>query len=185
LNPFLDNAGNGVKVSKEICGTNAVQTLPGTVITIHPVCRFSILRHVMPQGNGCGTSFSRILRQPNFRTPYSYNYNLNIEKSLAVRCSCRSVSVGSAFASPADYGGINQPALDIYRHGDSRPSSIFAQFRFGVINEIETNALQLQLAATVLKVRDWHRFTGQFTYTWATALRHEAYRGTLPRTASI
>jgi hypothetical protein len=42
---------------------------------------------------------------------------------------------------------------------------------FGVINQIQTsgnsnyNSLQ-----TVLKVREWHRLTSQFAYTWAHGL---------------
>jgi hypothetical protein len=54
---------------------------------------------------------------------------------------------------------------------------------FGVINQIETNGnSNYNSLQTVLKVREWHRFTSQFTYTWAHGLDDmTAYRGTLPQ----
>ena len=52
-----------------------------------------------------------------------------------------------------------------------------------MINQIETNGnSNYNSLQTVVKVREWHRFTSQFTYTWAHGLDDmTAYRGTLPQ----
>jgi hypothetical protein len=62
----------------------------------------------------------------------------------------------------------------------SRP--YFSQFPdFGVINQIETNGnSNYNSLQAVLKIHEWHRFTSQFTFTWAHALDDmTAYRGTI------
>ena len=69
---------------------------------------------------------------------------------------------------------INQPPPGIYATAAAQQAArpYFATFPdFGVINQIETNGnSNYNSLQTVLKVREWHRFTSQFTYTWAHGL---------------
>jgi hypothetical protein len=92
--------------------------------------------------------------------------------------------VGSASHRLLTTADINQPALGIYATDAEQQAArpFFAQFPdFGVINEIETNGnSNYNSLQTVLKVREWHRFSSQFTYTWAHGLDDMTqYRGTL------
>jgi len=190
LNPFLDNrpangAPNGLEGNP--AGPTPVQTLPANGYTIQSgVPIFNPTGTSCATGNGCGQVFNVFSVSQNFRTPYSYNYNLNIEKSLGNSLLLQVGYVGSASHRLMTTADINQPALGIYATDAAQQAArpFFAKFPdFGAINEIETsgnanyNSLQ-----TVLKVRQWHRFSGQFTYTWAHGLDDMTqYRGTLPQ----
>jgi hypothetical protein len=105
----------------------------------------------------------------NFHTPYVYNYNLNIEKGLGKLLLLQVGYVGSAGHHLITAADINQPALSATGTG-VRPFA--AQFpNFGVIDEVQTagnsnyNSLQ-----TTLRIREWHRLSGQVVYTWAHSL---------------
>src|SRR6266404_3942416 len=190
LNPFLDNrpangAPNGLEGNP--AGPTPVQTLPANGYTIQSgVPIFNPTGTSCATGNGCGQVFNVFSVSQNFRTPYSYNYNLNIEKSLGGSLLLQVGYVGSASHRLMTTADINQPALGIYATDAAQQAArpFFAKFPdFGVINQIETsgnanyNSLQ-----TILKIRGWHRFSGQFTYTWAHGLDDMTqYRGTLPQ----
>jgi len=114
----------------------------------------------------------------NFHTPYTYNFNLNIEKALGKSLLWQVGYVGSASHHLLTLADINQPALGT----GTRP--FHTQFpSFGVIDELQTagnsNYHSLQ---TVLKVREWHRVSGQFVYSWSHALDDMTQaRGNLPQ----
>ena len=190
LNPFLDNRpGNGAPNGLEgnPAGPTPVQTIPANGFTIQSgVPVFSPTGTSCVTGSGCGQVFNLFSVSQNFRTPYSYNYNLNIEKSLGSSLLLQVGYVGSASHRLLTTADINQPALGIYATDAEQQAArpFYAQFPdFGVINEIETNGnSNYNSLQTVLKVREWHRFTGQFTYTWAHGLDDMTqYRGTLPQ----
>jgi TonB dependent receptor len=190
LNPFLDNrpsngAPNGLEGNP--AGPTPVQTLPRNGFTIQSgVPIFNPTGTSCTTGNGCGQVFNVFSVNQNFRTPYSYNYNLNIEKIFGGFLLLQVGYVGSASHRLLTTADINQPALGIYADDAAQQAArpFFAQFPdFGVINEIETNGnSNYNSLQTVLKVRDWHRFSSQLTYTWAHGLDDmTAYRGTLPQ----
>ncbi len=182
LNPFLDNrpsngAPNGLEGNP--AGPSPVQTIPANAFTIASgVPVFNPATTACATGNGCGQVYNIFSVSQDFRTPYNYNYNLNVEKTLGRSLLLQVGYVGSAAHRLMTTADINQPALG----GGSRPFA--TQFPdFGVINQIETNGnSNYNSLQTVLKVREWHRFTSQFTYTWAHGLDDmTAYRGTLPQ----
>jgi hypothetical protein len=191
LNPFLDNrpsngAPNGLEGNP--AGPSPVDTIPENTFTIvsgQPV--FPAGGSVCPTGNGCSQVYNLFSVDQKFRTPYSYSYNLNIEKALGRSLVWQIGYVGSAAHRLMTTADINQPALSTLGASITQPEQqanrpYFAEFPdFGVINQIETdgnsnyNSLQ-----TVLKVREWHHFTSQFSYTWSHSLDDmTAYRGTL------
>jgi hypothetical protein len=181
LNPFLDNrpangAPNGLEGNP--AGPSPVETIPANGYTIVPNQAIFQPGSSCPTGNGCGQVYNIFSVSQNFRNAYNYNYNLNVEKGLGKALLLQVGYVGSAGHRLLTTQDINQQPLG----GGARPYS--TQFPdFGVINEIQSdgnsnyNSLQ-----TVLKVREWHRFTGQFTYTWSHSLDDmTAYRGTIPQ----
>jgi hypothetical protein len=92
--------------------------------------------------------------------------------------------VGSAAHRLLTTQDINQAALDPSGNLVQSTRPYFSQFPdFGIINEIGSNAnSNYNSLQTVLKIREWHRFTSQFTYTWAHAFDDvTAYRGTTPQ----
>jgi Carboxypeptidase regulatory-like domain/TonB dependent receptor len=190
LNPFLDNrpangAPNGLEGNP--AGPTPVQTLPANGFTIQPdVPIFNPTGTSCATGNGCGQVFNVFSVSQDFRTPYSYNYNLNIEKSLGGAVLFQVGYVGSASHRLMTTADINQPALGIYATDADQQAArpYFNQFPdFGVINQIETNGnSNYNSLQAILKVRQWHRFSGNFTYTWAHGLDDMTqYRGTLPQ----
>ncbi|HXJ06081.1 MAG TPA: carboxypeptidase regulatory-like domain-containing protein [Candidatus Acidoferrum sp.] len=190
LNPFLDNRpGNGAPNGLEgnPAGPTPVQTIPANGITIQSgVPVFGPTGTSCITGNGCGQVFNLFSVSQNFRTPYSYNYNLNIEKTLGSSLLLQVGYVGSSSHRLMTTADINQPAPGIYATDAAQQAArpYFAKFPdFGVINEIEANGnANYNSLQTVLKVHQWHRFTGQFTYTWAHGLDDMTqYRGTLPQ----
>ncbi len=191
LNPFLDNrpangAPNGLEGNP--AGSTPVETIPANNYTI--VGNQAIFQPggACPTGNGCGQVYNIFSVNQNFRNAYNYNYNLNIEKALGRSLVLQVGYVGSAAHRLLTTQDINQPALNATGVVDQATRPYFAQFPdFGYINEIQAdgnsnyNSLQ-----TVLKIREWHRFTSQFTYTWAHALDDmTAYRGTLPQDSNF
>jgi len=190
LNVFLDNrpsngAPNGLEGNP--AGPTPVQTIPANGYTIASgVPIFNPSTTNCATGSGCGQVYNIFSVSQNFRTPYNYNYNLNVEKSLGKSLLWQIGYVGSAGHRLMTTSDINQPAPGIYTSDAAQQAArpYFAQFPdFGVINEIATNGnSNYSSLQTVLKVREWHRFTSQFTYTWAHGLDDlTQYRGTLPQ----
>jgi Carboxypeptidase regulatory-like domain/TonB dependent receptor len=203
LNPFLDNrpnngAPNGIEGNP--AGSNPVNTVPpvagsSPIVADQPI--FPAAGGFCPTGNGCGQVFNLFSVSQNFRNAYNYNYNLNIEKGIGRSLLLQVGYVGSAAHRLLVTTDINQAALSPAEALAVTPAEVaaaaaaqqasrpyFAQFPdFGIINEIgsygNSNYNSFQ---AVLKVREWHRFTSQFTYTWAHALDDiTAYRGTTPQ----
>jgi Carboxypeptidase regulatory-like domain/TonB dependent receptor len=190
LNPFLDNrpangAPNGLEGNP--AGPTPVQTIPANGITLASgVPVFNPTTTACVTGKGCGQVFNIFSVSQGFRTPYNYNYNLNIEKGLGKSLLLQVGYVGSAGHRLMTTQDINQPALGVYATSADQQAArpFFSQFPdFGVINQIETNGnSNYNSLQTILKVREWHRFTSQFTYTWAHGLDDMTqYRGTLPQ----
>jgi len=205
LNVFLDNrpsngAPNGLEGNP--AGPTPVQTIPANNYTIASgVPVFNPSTTNCASGSGCGQIYNIFSVSQNFRTPYNYNYNLNIEKSLSKSTLLQVGYVGSAAHRLMTTQDINQTAIDPVLATNlflaNTPATIaaaqaalqatrpyYAQFPdFGIINQIETNGnSNYNSLQTVFKVRDWHRFTGQFAYTWAHGLDDMTqYRGTLPQ----
>jgi Carboxypeptidase regulatory-like domain/TonB dependent receptor len=190
LNPFLDNrpangAPNGLEGNPG--GPSPVQTIPANEFTLASgVPVFIPTTTPCLTGNGCGQVFNIFSVSQNFRTPYNYNYNLQIEKALGKALLWQIGYVGSAGHRLLTTQDINQPPPGIYATAAAQQAArpYFATFPdFGVINQIETNGnSNYNSLQTVLKVREWHRFTSQFTYTWAHGLDDMTqYRGTLPQ----
>lgn len=190
LNVFLDNrpsngAPNGLEGNP--AGPTPVQTIPANGYTISSgVPIFNPSTTDCANGNGCGQIYNIFSVSRNFRTPYNYNYNLNIEKSLGRSLLWQIGYVGSAGHRLMTTSDINQAPAGIYGTAADLQAArpYFAQFPdFGVINEIATNGnSNYNSLQTVLKIREWHRFTSQFTYTWAHGLDDMTqYRGTLPQ----
>ena len=190
LNVFLDNrpsngAPNGLEGNP--AGPTPVQTIPANGYTISSgVPVFNPSTTDCATGNGCGQIYNIFSVNQNFRTPYNYNYNLNIEKSLGRSLLWQIGYVGSAGHRLMTTSDINQTPAGIYATAADLQAArpYFSQFPdFGVINEIATNGnSNYNSLQTVLKIREWHRFTSQFTYTWAHGLDDMTqYRGTLPQ----
>lgn len=190
LNVFLDNrpsngAPNGLEGNP--AGPTPVQTIPANGYTIASgVPVFNPSTTNCATGSGCGQVYNIFSVSQAFRTPYNYNYNLNIEKSLGRSLLWQVGYVGSAGHRLMTTSDINQAPAGIYADAAALQAArpYFAQFPdFGVINEIATNGnSNYNSLQTVLKIREWHRFTSQFTYTWAHGLDDMTqYRGTLPQ----
>jgi len=187
LNPFLDNrpangAPNGLEGNP--AGPSPVETIPANnyaIVANQPIFQPG---GACPTGNGCSQVYNIFSVSQRFRNAYNYNYNLNLEKGLGKSLFLQVGYVGSAAHRLLTTQDINQPALNATGNVIQSSRPYYSQFPdFGYINEIEAdgnsnyNSLQ-----AVLKVREWHRFTSQFTYTWAHALDDmTAYRGTLPQ----
>jgi hypothetical protein len=186
-------------------GPIAYPTSKGIVANL-PV--FPTAGAVCPTGSGCGVDsfgfpvvYNIFSVSQDFRNAYNYNYNLNIEKGLGKSLLLQVGYLGSAAHRLLTTEDINQPppsqALAINLNNASTPAEVaaaqgaiqatrpfFSRFpNFGIINQIATNGnSNYNSLQAVLKIREWHRFTSQFTYTWAHALDDiTAYRGTLPQ----
>jgi hypothetical protein len=207
LNPFLDNrpsngAPNGLEGNP--AGPSPVQTIPAAAgLTLAPgVPVFIPSTTACVTGNGCGQVFNIFSVSQDFRTPYNYNYNLQIEKTLGKDLLLQVGYVGSAAHRLLTTADINQAAFvpseaAIEYSPTSTPAQVAAAQAaiaatrpyaatfpdFGIINQIETNGnSNYNALQAVFKIREWHRFTSQFTYTWAHGLDDmTAYRGTLPQ----
>ncbi len=210
LNMFLDNrppndAPNGIEGNP--AGPKPVSTIAHNDYTIasgQPLFQPG----VCPSGNGCGVDsfgnpivYNIFSVAQDFQTPVNYNYNLNIQNSLGKNFLIQVGYLGSSFHHQMTTADINQPAISPTLANNllnavtpaqkaaaqaaiqaSRP--YFGRFpNFGVINQVETdgygnyNSLQ-----TVLKAREWHRFTTQVAYTWAHSLDiMSQFRGVIPQ----
>jgi hypothetical protein len=162
-------------------------------------------------GNGCNQIYNLFSVSQNFRNAYNYNYNVNIEKGIGKSLVLQVGYVGSAahrllttqdinqaavspalavplFNAQAAYSAsptaANLAALQAAKAAIQASRPYYAQFPdFGIINQIESNGnSNYNSFQTLLKTREWHRFTGQFTYTWAHAFDDmTAYRGATPQ----
>ena len=188
LNVFLDNrpsngAPNGLEGNP--AGPTPVQTIPANGIQLaFGVPVFNPSTTNCDSGNGCGQVYNIFSVSQDFRTPYNYNYNINIEKSFGRSLLWQIGYVGSAAHRLMTTADINQPTPGVYATDADQQAArpFFAQFPdFGVINQIQTNGnSNYNSLQTVLKVRDWKRFTAQVAYTWAHGLDDMTqYRGTL------
>ena len=179
IHPFLDaRSPNGGPQGIE---ANPAGTIPISSVSAQPASAIlSSSQPVFlpgpacPTGNGCLDAFGKPIAAPytlatvsqKFHTPYYYNYNLNIEKGLGKSLLLQVGYVGSAGHHLITTADINQLSLST---GKMPFATQFPDF--GVINEVQTagnsnyNSLQ-----TVLKIREWHHFTSQFSYTWAHSL---------------
>jgi hypothetical protein len=192
LNPFLDGRfPNGAPQGIE---ANPAGTIPVSTVFAQPASAIlSPSQFVFEPGPACPTGKGCVDSNNNpvtytlysvtqyFRTPYNYNYNLNIEKSLGKALLLQVGYVGSMAHHLITAADINQPALSTTGTG-IRPYA--TQFpNFSVINEIETNGnSNYNSLQTVLKVREWHRLSGQFVYTWAHSLDDMTQpRGVIPQ----
>ncbi len=125
-----------------------------------------------PTLSGCGTSIYNVFSvSQNFRAPYFYNFNLNVEKGLGGGAVVQIGYVGSAGHKLSVMHDINQ---------NGSYSAIYPNV--GSINQLQSNRTSNynSLQAT-LRVRTWHGFSSQFSYTWSHALDEVTeYRGSIP-----
>jgi hypothetical protein len=112
----------------------------------------------------------------NFRAPYFFNYNLNVEKSFGNTAVWQVGYVGSEGRKLSLMRNINQNCgfcTQFPNYGSGSGGSINQLNSVGTSNY---NSLQ-----TVLKLKSWHGFTSQFSYTWAHSLDEVTeYRGVIP-----
>jgi hypothetical protein len=188
LNPFLDNrpangAPNGLEGNP--AGPSPVDTVaPVSGIIVANQAIFPAAGSVCPTGTGCGQVYNIFSVSQDFRNAYNYNYSLNVEKALGSSLILQVGYVGSAAHRLLTTQDINQSALNATATVVQSSRPYFGQFPdFGIINQIESNGnSNYNSLQAVLKTRRWHRFTGQFTYTWAHALDDmTAYRGATPQ----
>jgi hypothetical protein len=193
LNPFLDNrpangAPNGIEGNP--AGSSPVDTVGPAVAPPWQsgVAVFPAGGATCPTGNGCSGVFNLFSVSQDFRNAYNYNYNLNVEKGFGKSLLLQVGYVGSAAHHLLTTQDINQAALNPTGTLVQSSRPFFAQFPdFGIINEVNSNGnSNYNSLQTVLKVREWHRFNSQFTYTWSHALDDiTAYRGTTPQNAFL
>jgi len=107
----------------------------------------------------------------NFRPSYNLNYNLNIQKSL-----------GQAAVLEVGYVGSQGRRLSIMQNINQNGAFTAEYPNYGSIIQLNSignsnyNSLQ-----TTLRVRAYHGFTSQFSFTWAHALDDVTeYRGEIP-----
>jgi hypothetical protein len=187
LNPFLANSafnGGPSGVESNPAGSNPVSTVEVDNYTIpQNTYIFPAVGPTCPSGNGCGSVVYNIFSvSQNFRTPYNYNYNLNVEQSFHSSMLLTLGYVGGQGRRLLTLADINQPSLgDPNTAQQRRPYSQFPNF--GIINEIESNGTSnYNSFQTTLKIKDWHRVTSQFAYTWAHGLDEMTqYRFVLPQ----
>jgi hypothetical protein len=186
MNPIFDaHTPNGASQGVE---ANPAGTVPVTTVTAQPLTSTGGVwtsnpifqpGPACPTGNGCGAvTYNIFTVTQQFHTPYVYNFNLNIEKGLGKSLLWQVGYVGSAAHHLLTVADLNQPALGI----GALPFA--TQFpNFGVIDQLQTagnsNYHSLQ---TVLKIREWHRLSGQVVYSWSHALDDMTQaRGNLPQ----
>jgi hypothetical protein len=156
-------------------------TSTGGVWTSNPIFQPGV---TCPTGSGCGSvTYNLFTVSQRWHTPYNYNYNLQIEKGLGKSVLWQVGYVGSSAHHLLTLADINQPGLCSIP-GCTGALPFATQFpNFGLIDELQTagnsnyNSLQ-----TVLKVRSWHRLSGQFVYSWSHLLDFMSQaRGNLPQ----
>ena len=194
LNPFLDNrpGNNGPNgVESNPAGPTPVETVEYDNYTIpYQTYIWPAAGPTCQSGNNCvdvggnPVVYNIFSVSQKFRAAYFYNYNLNIEKGLGKAALLDIGYVGSEGRKLLTLADINQPLPSVYNTSAAqqaaRPyNSAFNSF--GVINQVgsEGTSNYNSLQAT-LKVKEWHKTTAQFAYTWAHSLDEMTlYRGTL------
>jgi hypothetical protein len=107
----------------------------------------------------------------NFRPSYNMNYNLNIQKSLGQAAVLEVGYVGSQGRRLSIMQNINQNGAF-----NAQYPSYGSIIQLNSIGNSNYNSLQ-----TTLRVRAYHGFTSQFSFTWAHALDDVTeYRGQIP-----
>ena len=180
MNPFLDfrppiSAADGLQDNP--IGPHPVANYSKDVFTWQPNTFIYPGITTCTTGNAatdpnCGSNIFNVYSvNQNFRAPYFFNYNLNLEKGLGSAAVWQIGYVGSEGRKLSMTLNINQ----------------FGQFatlypNFGSITQLSSvgtsnyNSLQ-----TTFKIRRWHGFTSQFSYTWAHSLDlMTEYRGVFP-----
>ena len=107
----------------------------------------------------------------NLRPSYNQNYNLNIQKSLGQAAVLEVGYVGAVARRLTIMQNINQDGAF-----NAQYPSYGSIIQLNSIGNSNYNSLQ-----TTLRIRSWHGFTSQFTFTWAHALDDVTeYRGAIP-----
>ena len=109
---------------------------------------------------GCANNYNVFSVNQNFRAPYFFNYNFNMEKGLGRAAVWQIGYVGSQGRKLLVNLNINQ--FGQFAATNPNAGSIIQPNSIGTSNY---NSLQ-----TTLKIRSWHGFTSQLSYTWAHAL---------------
>jgi hypothetical protein len=109
---------------------------------------------------GCANTYNVFSVNQNFRAPYFFNYNFNMEKGLGRAAVWQIGYVGSQGRKLLVNLNINQ--FGQFAAANPNAGSIIQPNSIGTSNY---NSLQ-----TTLKIRSWHGFTSQLSYTWAHAL---------------
>jgi hypothetical protein len=107
----------------------------------------------------------------NLRPSYNMNYNLNIQKSL-----------GQAAVLEVGYVGSEGRRLSIMQNINQN-GAFSAQYpNYGSIIQLNSNGnSNYNSLQSTLRVRTWHGFTSQFSFTWAHELDDVTeYRGEIP-----
>jgi len=184
LNPFLEGLSpNGASMGIE---ANPVGTIPVTTVTaVSPIITANqpvfMPGPACPSGNGCPVIYNLFSVNQKFHTAYNYNYSLNIEKGLGNTILLQVGYVGSVGHHLLTQADLNQPALSAVGIGVRPFATQFPDF--GVIDEVRSNGnSNYNSLQTALKVRGWHRFSSQLTYTWAHDLDDMTqFRGVIPQ----
>jgi hypothetical protein len=109
---------------------------------------------------GCANNYNVFSVNQNFRAPYFFNYNFNMEKGLGRAAVWQIGYVGSQGRKLLVNLNINQ--FGQFAATNPNAGSIIQPNSIGTSNY---NSLQ-----TTLKIRSWHGFTSQLSYTWAHSL---------------
>jgi hypothetical protein len=162
----------------------AAPTISGTVIVPNQAIFPSLADAIA--GAGVVSVFSI---NPNYRPSNTSNFNLNVQMGLGRGVIAQLGYVGSLSRHLTDVVDINEAAQGSASQNPtcaaqyassgsgnqqcSRP--YFAQFpNYSVINQVQSgegsnyNSLQ-----ALIKTREWHGITSQFSYTWSHALDYE------------
>jgi hypothetical protein len=113
-----------------------------------------------PTLSGCANTYNVFSVNQNFRAPYFFNYNFNMEKGLGRAAVWQIGYVGSQGRKLLVNLNINQ--FGQFAAANPNAGSIIQPNSIGTSNY---NSLQ-----TTLKIRSWHGFTSQLSYTWSHAL---------------
>lgn len=112
----------------------------------------------------------------NFRAPYFFNYNLNVERALGNAAVLQVGYVGSVGHKLSVMEDINQG--NVYFAANPTLTNLDGASINTLRSVGNSNYNSLQ---TTLRVRSYHGFSSQFSYTWAHALDEVTeYRGTIP-----
>jgi len=139
---------------------NLSQSVFGPVLKCgNPLCTVDVNGKPVPDGlNLFGVNH-------DFHTPYFFNYSLQVEKSLGNKAVFQIGYVGSEGRKLNVVSNINQ--------GNAISTHFGTILQLNSAGTSNYNSLQ-----STFRIREWHRLTSQFAYTWAHALDEVSeYRG--------